>query len=99
MTSSKTGMRPVNPDVFRCVELAQLDDLSQFSEEDLRPFLPILIRSGILATGDPAGRPKEFRQSILVPLSDIEPVNSFVALLSVDYNGLEGDVKKELQLR
>jgi hypothetical protein len=93
------GMGVVSPEVFRCVEMGLVERLAEFSEDSLRPFLPLLIRSGILATGDPGGRPTHFRHSILVPLSDIEPVNSFVALLSVDYNGLEGDVKKELQLR
>jgi len=90
---------PVNPEVFQRVELGMLDTLNEFPKEDIRPFLPILIRSGLLLVGDISGRPKDYRHGILVPLSDIEPMNLFVALLSVDYNALEADVKKELQLR
>lgn len=99
MSKEVRMLPPVNPEVFQRVELGMLDTLNEFTKEDLRPFLPILIRSGLLLVGDISGRPKEFRHGILVPLSDIEAMNLFVALLSVDYTALEGDVKKELQLR
>ena len=90
---------PVNPEAFACVESGSVGDLHKFSSDDLRPFLPMLVRTSLILAGDLLGRPVEFRQKILVSLSDIESVNYIVALLSVDFQTLEVDVKKELQLR
>ncbi|CAG7720553.1 unnamed protein product [Allacma fusca] len=90
---------PANPEAFQCIEAGNVDDLKKFTADDLRPFLSILVRSSLIQAGDLQCRPVEFRQKILVSLSDIEPVNNIVALLSVDFQTLEVDVKKELQLR
>ena len=90
---------PANPEAFQCIEAGDVDSLENFTAEQLRPFLPLLVRSSLIQAGDLQCRPVEFRQKILVSLSDIEPVNNIVALLSVDFQTLEVDVKKELQLR
>lgn len=72
-----------------------------FSENEIRPFLLSLVRSSILdsANFDKSREWFEVRKKILLILVESEIVNNIVALLQVNYNELEVDIKKEQQLR
>lgn len=72
-----------------------------FSEQEIRPFLSSFVRSSILesANFDKSREWFEVRKQILLILVESEIVNNIVALLQVNYNELEVDIKKEQQLR
>ena len=90
---------PVLPHVFKALERADMLALSQCREEEIRPILPCLVRMSLIAAIENTIESTEARKAILKILSGIEPVNSLVALLSVDFVTLETDIKKEQQLR
>jgi hypothetical protein len=89
----------VNAELFQYIEAGRLDEINKFTSDQIRPFLPILARSSLIQQGDAFGRPLVFREPILVSLSEIEAVNNIVTLLSVEYQPLEVDIKKEIQMR
>lgn len=67
---------------------------------EIRPFLSSFVRSSILsASFDKTREWFELRKQILLILVESEIVNNIVALLQVNYNELEVDIKKEQQLR
>lgn len=72
-----------------------------YTEKEIRPFLSSLVRSSILdsANFDKTREWFEVRKQILLILVESEIVNNIVALLQVNYNELEVDIKKEQQLR
>lgn len=72
-----------------------------YSEKEIRPFLSGLVRTSILdsANFDKTREWFEIRKQILLILVESEIVNNIVALLQVNYNELEVDIKKEQQLR
>jgi integrator complex subunit 2 len=72
-----------------------------YAEKEIRPFLSSLVRSSILdsANFDKSLEWFEVRKQILLILVESEIVNNIVALLQVNYNELEVDIKKEQQLR
>lgn len=68
--------------------------------DEIRPFLSSFVRSSILSANfDKTREWFEFRKQILLILVESEIVNNIVALLQVNYNELEVDIKKEQQLR
>lgn len=87
---------PIDPTTFEIIEGCDLENLTNLNSNELRPFLPLLVRSSLV--GDVVNR-KQKPATVLAALSDIEAVNSIITLLSVDFQALEVDVKKELQLR
>lgn len=70
-----------------------------FTEKEIRPFLSSFVRSSILENIDRTREWLDLRKKILLILVESEIVNSIVALLQVNYNELEIDIKKEQQLR
>ncbi len=91
----------VDPEVFECIEIGNLDEIGKFSADQLRPFVPVLARAGLLHQNETFGGKSvlDFVQPILLNLIQNEAVNNIVSLLQIDYQSLEIDVKKELQLR
>lgn len=92
---------------FNAVQNLNIGDLiSQeieppYTEKEIRPFLSSLVRSSILdsANFDKTREWFEVRKQIRLILVESEIVNNIVALLQVNYNELEVDIKKEQQLR
>lgn len=71
-----------------------------FTEKEIRPFLSSFVRSSILDSANFDKTCERFdRKQILLILVESEIVNNIVALLQVNYNELEVDIKKEQQLR
>ena len=89
----------MNPQIFEYIDSGRLDELGKFSQEQLRPFIPLLARSGLLFPFESIEKTFEVAQSLLYNLLQHEAANNIVSLLSIDYKPLEMDVKKELQLR
>lgn len=94
-----TFKRTVDPLVFRAIQNVDVDILSKCSEQQIRPLLPCLVRMSLISPVDTSGKCSKQKMDILTITSGIEMVNSIVALLSIDFHQLEGDAKKEQQLR
>lgn len=89
----------VSSKVFKALQTVDIKELSKFSSKDIRPILPCLVRMSLISPLDSTKECAEGRKEILTLLSGIEWVNTIVALLSIDFHGLELDVKKEQMLR
>ncbi|XP_052246674.1 integrator complex subunit 2-like isoform X3 [Dreissena polymorpha] len=89
----------VKPEVFRAMQNVDIDALESVKACDIRPVLPCLARTALCAPVDKSDPWSLDRKNILKILSGLEDVNSIVALLSIDFNALEQDVKKEQALR
>lgn len=90
---------PVIPRVFSAIQNVNTKELAMCSEKEVRPILPCLVRMSLISPLDITKECVEARKEILTILSAIESVNSIVGLLSIDFHGLEIDVRKEQQLR
>ena len=90
---------PVKPKVFEAMMNLDIDGLAKFTDNEIRPVLPGLIRMGLCSSFDDTPIGNSLRKRILTRLSAIEIVNNIVGLLSIDFNVLEQDLKKEQQLR
>lgn len=91
---------------FKAVQNLNISELLKCSEKEIRPFLVSMVRSSLLnqssneSTSDETTQGwLEKRKDLLMILVGSEIVNNFVALLQVNYNELESDIKKEQQLR
>lgn len=89
----------VDPEVYRALLNVDVKRLSRYSARKIRAILPCLVRMSLIAPVDTTSKCTENRKEILTVLSSIEVVNSIVALLSIDFHGLEVDVKQEQNLR
>jgi integrator complex subunit 2 len=89
----------VHPDVFKALLNLDVTALSHFSAKQIRAVLPCLVRMSLIAPADSTNDCLNSRKAILTLLSNIEVVNSIVALLSIDFHGLEVDVRQEQNLR
>lgn len=89
----------VSPKVFKALQIADTDELIKFSAEELRPILPCLVRMCLVAPLDTTKKCTEGRKRMSVYLSNLYIVNSIITSLSIDFHGLELDVKKEQMLR
>lgn len=94
-----TFKRTVDPLVFRAIQNVDVETLSKCTEQQIRPVLPCLVRMSLISPLDTSGKCAKQKIDILTITSGIELVNSIVALLSIDFHVLEGDAKKEQQLR
>jgi hypothetical protein len=90
---------PVKPTVFEAMQNVDIDRLSKFTESELRCVLPGIVRMALCSPLDLSDRGVKLRKSTLIILSGLEVVNNIVGLLSIDFNALETDVRKEIQLR
>jgi integrator complex subunit 2 len=89
---------------FKAVQNLNINELLKCTEKEIRPFLLSMVRSSLLlsnesTTDDTTQRWLDKRKDLLLILVGSEIVNNFVALLQVNYNELESDIKKEQQLR
>eukprot|EP00058_Branchiostoma_floridae_P020274 XP_002605764.1 hypothetical protein BRAFLDRAFT_114421 [Branchiostoma floridae] len=89
----------VTPRSFQAVYGVDVDLMATLSEEEVRCLLPCLVRMSLCAAMDGSQRWAQNRKTILKLLSSHEPVNSIVALLSVDFHALEQDARKEQAIR
>ncbi len=89
----------IHPEVFNALLNVDVKTLARFSCRRIRSILPCLVRMSLIAPDDSTKKCLENRKQILTLLSNIEVVNSLVALLSIDFHGLEVDVKQEQNLR
>lgn len=89
----------VSPKVFKALQTVNVNEMSLFTSQEIRPILPCLVRMSLISPLDSTKECAEGRKEILTLLSGIEWVNTIVALLSIDFTGLELDVKKEQLLR
>jgi integrator complex subunit 2 len=96
----------VSARAFRAIQNLNIGELINqeisppFTEKEIRPFLPSLVRSSIISANfDKTREWFEIRKQILLILVESEIVNNIVALLQVNYNEMEVDIKKEQQLR
>lgn len=90
---------------FKAVQNLNISELLKCPEKEIRPFLLSIVRSTLLLSNDGEGNLNEnrewvdIRKNLLLILVGSEIVNNIVALLQVNYNELESDIKKEQQLR
>lgn len=89
----------VHPDVFKALLNVDVKQLARFRSRQIRSILPCLVRMSLIAPDDSTTKCLENRKEILTLLSNIEAVNSIVALLSIDFHKLEVDVRAEQTLR
>lgn len=91
----------VTAQAFNAIQNLDFIALSKCTEQEIRPFLSSCVRASILSDSnfDKTRDWFETRKHILLILVGTEIVNNIVALLQVNYNELEIDVKKEQQLR
>jgi integrator complex subunit 2 len=96
----------VTAKAFKAVQNLNIGELLECSEKEIRPFLLSMVRSSLLlAIANEEGNINEnrewldIRKDLLLILVGSEIVNNIVALLQVNYNDLESDIKKEQQLR
>ncbi|PVD31271.1 hypothetical protein C0Q70_06683 [Pomacea canaliculata] len=100
MASYLPGIKiPVKTHVFEAMQSVDIETFERCSESELRPILPALVRMALCSPLDSSERGDRLRKATLKILSGMEVVNNIVGLLSIDFNALEQDVKKEQQLR
>jgi integrator complex subunit 2 len=92
----KTTDIEVSARAFDALQNLNISELLKCSEKEIRPFLMCMVRSVLL---DEKCQWQGIRKEILSILVRFEVVNNIVALLQVNYNELESDIKKEQQLR
>lgn len=84
---------------FTAISDVNLDVIKNLSSAEIRFVLPFLTRIVCWNPLDTSEEWMDKRKQIQQILSDIEAVNSIVALLSCNFSKLEIDVKKEQQLK
>lgn len=94
-----TDRTPVSAESFEAIQNVDIDKLARLSNVDIRPILPCLVRMSLCAPLDSSDRWTQERKKVLKCLSGLEVVNSLVGLLSIDFQALEEDSRKEQQLR
>lgn len=94
-----TFMKPVQPSVFKAIKDLDNTTLMKCSPDEIRPIIPCLVRMALIAPLDTTRACSEAKKDVLTILSGIDLVNFIVSLLSIEFNTLETDVKKEQQMR
>lgn len=95
----------VTAKAFKAVQNLNISELLKCTEKEIRPFLLSFVRSSLLLSNEEEGNLNDnrewldIRKDLLLILVGSEIVNNIVALLQVNYNDLESDIKKEQQLR
>ncbi|XP_026737728.1 integrator complex subunit 2 [Trichoplusia ni] len=92
-------MKPVQPHVFKALKDLDITSLMKCSPDEIRPIIPCLVRMALIAPLDTTRACSEAKKDVLTLLSGIDLVNFIVSLLSIEFNTLETDVKKEQQMR
>ena len=89
----------ISQNTFVAIENFDLEKLSNLSELEIRPILPCLVRTSLCAPFDSSAEWTNSKKVILKCLSGIEAANNLVGLLSVDFQALDVDARREQQLR
>lgn len=92
-------MQAVSSRAFMAMQNLAAADLAKCAEDELRPLLPCLVRTSTLLGLDRTQETNELRSQALRQIVGIEQVNKVVALLQIDFQELEADIRKEQQLR
>lgn len=94
-----TFLKPVQPKVFKAIKDLDIEAIKRFTLDELRPIIPCLVRMALIAPLDSTRACADAKKDVLTLLSGLELVNFIVSLLSIEFNALESDVKKEQQMR
>ncbi|CAB3231134.1 unnamed protein product [Arctia plantaginis] len=94
-----TFMKPVQPHIFKAIKDLNIPTLMKCSQEEIRPIIPCLVRMALISPLDVTRYCAEAKKDVLIILSGIDLVNFIVSLLSIEFNTLETDLKKEQQMR
>lgn len=92
-------MLAVSPRAFMAMQNLAPAGLAKCTESELRPLLPCLVRTSTLNPVDKSKETNALRAQILRQVIGIEKVNKVMALLQIDFQELETDIRKEQQLR
>lgn len=90
---------PVSVRTFTAMRLVDVEAIAGLSDEELRPVLPCLVRMALCVPIDAGDQWLQQKKFILMKLSTSERANAIVSLLSVDFHALDGDLRKEMQIR
>ncbi|XP_077996243.1 integrator complex subunit 2-like [Glandiceps talaboti] len=94
-----TLRQDVSPLAYDAIQTVDVSKICKLTDAEVRPLLPCLVRMSLCAPLDASADWVDGRKHILRILSGMEVVNSIVALLSVDFNALEVDARKEQHIR
>lgn len=94
-----TFMKPIQPHIFKAIKDLDIPTLMKCSQEEIRPIIPCLVRMALISPLDVTRYCAEAKKDVLIILSGIDLVNFIVSLLSIEFNTLETDLKKEQQMR
>ncbi|CAH0700684.1 unnamed protein product [Spodoptera exigua] len=94
-----TFMKPIQPKVFKAIKDLDIEALKNFTQDEMRPIIPCLVRMALIAPLDTTRACGEAKKDVLTLLAGIDLVNFIVSLLSIEFNALESDLKKEQQMR
>lgn len=94
-----TALKPVLPHVFKALKDVDVAALTKCSTDEIRPIIPCLVRMALITPLDITEYCSEAKKEILTLLAGIDLVNFIVSLLSIEFHTLEGDLKKEQQMR
>lgn len=89
----------VSPEVFRAMNMLDIDALANLDDEQVRPLLPTFTRIALCPSLDSSNYWSREKKRLLEIICRFEVTNVILTLLSVDFLALEVQVKKEQQLR
>ena len=84
---------------FQAISNVDIDEICNLNEKELRSILPSLVRISLCTSLDNSEYWQWKRKKILKLLSESEITNTIVSYLSIDFQALEIEVKKEQNLR
>lgn len=93
------NLASVSPRAFAAMQHLNITELAKCEPNELRPFLPSLVRMTVLQPIEKTKTSIEIRKLLLSLLVSVEEVNNIANLLQIDYQELESDIRKEQQLR
>lgn len=97
---NKTPPPLVSARAFSAMQVLNMVELEKYPPNEIRPFLPALTRMALISPMlENTAKWIEMRKQILSILVGVEVVNDITALLQVNYNDMEIEVRKEQQLR
>ena len=91
--------KPVSCHAFKMINQLDVVGLLKLPIAEVRPLLPSLVRMSLCSSLDSSDEWENKRNFLLQLLSGISAVNDIIALLSVNFNDLEEDARKEQQMR
>ena len=89
----------ISPKAFQAIENFDIQQLSELTEVELRPILPCLVRMSLCSPMDVSTTWTKAKKYILKSFLGFEAANNIVGLLSIDFQALDVDARREQQLR